>query len=135
MHPIIQAFEKKQIDQLLSKVKHPLFRAGDTLKVVVSIEEGAKKWTQTCEGVCISRVNKGIASNFTVRKLDPSGAVEMRFPFFVDDIHIEVLKRGKVRRAKLYYLKHCSRKAGRIKEITRSKFSKNTASTTETVKA
>lgn len=117
MHNIVKAFEAKQIEAIGQKVKHPSFKAGDTLKVTVDIEESGKKWVQTCEGVCIARVNKGIASNFTVRRLESSGAIEMRFPLFVEGINIQVLRRGKVRRAKLFYLKHCSRKAGRIKEL------------------
>ncbi len=120
MHPIVTLIDKKQMDILSSIINHPKFKAGDTLRVVINIQEGAKKWIQTVEGVCISRVNKGIASSFIVRKLDSSGAIEMRFPLWVDNIKIEVLKRGKVRRAKLYYLRHCSRKAGRIAEIRKS---------------
>ena len=117
MHPLIREFEKNQIMEIGAKLQHPDFRAGDTLKVVVNIEEGAKKWVQTCEGVCISRVNKGIASSFIVRKLDSNSAVEMRFCMFAEGIKIQVLKRGKVRRAKLFYLRNCSRKSGRIKEL------------------
>ncbi len=117
MHPIVKAFEAKQMEEFRKKVTHPSFKAGDTLKITVDIEEGGKKWVQTCEGVCIARVNKGIASNFTIRRLESSGAIEMRFPMFVEGVNIQVLRRGKVRRAKLFYLKHCSRKAGRIKEL------------------
>jgi len=121
MHQIVKAFEAKQIEQVGTKVSHPSFKAGDTLKITVDIEESGKKWTQTCEGVCIARVNKGIASNFIIRRLESSGAIEMRFPLYVEGINIQVLRRGKVRRAKLFYLAHCSRKAGRIKELAPKK--------------
>lgn len=117
MHPLVRAFEKKQMEALSQEINHKQFRAGDTLKVTVQIEEKGKKWTQTSEGVCISKVNKGIASNFIIRRLDSNGAVKMRFPLWLTGINVEVLKRGKVRRAKLYYLENCSRKAGRIKEL------------------
>lgn len=124
MHPVVAAFEKKQIEELSKKVEHPSFKAGDTLKVIIDIEESGKKWVQTCEGVCISVVQKGIASNFVVRRLESSGAIEMRFPMYATGIKIQVLKRGRVRRAKLYYLQHCSRKAGRIKELAPTKVAK-----------
>lgn len=121
MHPMVQAFEKKQMDLLSEKIQHPAFRAGDTLRVIINIEEGGKKWVQTCEGVCINLVKKGMSSTFVIRRLDPSGAVEMRFSLWYEGLKIQVLKRGKVRRAKLYYLRHCSRKAGRIKELAPGK--------------
>jgi large subunit ribosomal protein L19 len=117
----VRAFEQKQIESLQEKIQHPKFRAGDTLRVIVDIEEGGKKWTQTSEGVCINKVNKGISSNFVIRRLDLSIAIEMRFSMFAQGIRIEVIKRGAVRRAKLYYLRHCSRKAGRIKELAPGK--------------
>lgn len=117
MHPQVRAFEQKQMEQLKEGLNLPSFRAGDTLKVTVNVEERGKKWIQTCECVCIAVINKGISSNFVVRRLESSGAVKMRFPFFLPGINVQVLRRGKVRRAKLYYLERCSRKAGRIKEL------------------
>jgi len=121
MHPMVQAFEKKQMGILSEKIQHPAFKAGDTLKVTINIEEGGKKWVQTCEGVCINKVSKGISSAFVVRRLDQNGAVEMRFSMWYEGLKIQVLRRGKVRRAKLYYLRNCSRKAGRIKELAPGK--------------
>jgi len=117
MHPLVQAFEKKQIESLSKEIQHAPFRAGDTLKITVQIEDKGRKWTQTCEGICISRVNKGIASNFVIRRMHTNGSVKMRFPLWLKGINIDVLKRGRVRRAKLYYLEKLSRKAGRIKEL------------------
>lgn len=114
---LMKAYEDKQFSALQEKIKHPDFKAGDTLKITIDIEESGKKWVQTCEGVCIARTNKGLASSFIIRRLESSGAIEMRFPYYGEGINIQVLRRGKVRRAKLYYLKHCSRKAGRIKEL------------------
>lgn len=121
MHPLVRAFEQKQMTQLSEKIQHPQFRAGDSLKVTIDIEEGGKKWVQTCEGVCIAATNRGISSTFVVRRLDPSGAIEMRFSLWYSGLKIQVLKRGRVRRAKLYYLRNCSRKAGRIKELAPGK--------------
>jgi large subunit ribosomal protein L19 len=114
MHPLIKAFEKKQIEELETNFKPTQFRAGDTLRVVVSIEERGKKWVQTSEGVCIKKTNKGISSNFVIRRLSQGGSVEMRFPLWTN---FEVLRRGKVRRANLGYLRHCSRKQGRIEDL------------------
>lgn len=114
MHPLVKAFEEKQIAKMNEKVVPAKFRAGDTVKVVVQVEEKGKKWTQTCEGICIRKVNKGIASTFVVRRIAYSAAVEMRFPIWT---HTEVLRRGKVRRANLRYLRNCSRKEGRIEDL------------------
>ena len=121
MHALVQAFEKKQIAQLSENIQHPKFKAGDTLKVVVNIEEGAKKWVQTCEGICISLTRRGLSSSFVIRRIDTGGAVEMRFALWAEGLKIHVVRRGKVRRAKLYYLRNCSRKAGRIKELAPGK--------------
>lgn len=118
---LLKAFETKQLAALKEQVNHPEFKAGDTIKVTINIEEGGKKWTQTAEGVCIARTSKGIASSFIIRRLEGNGAIKMRFPVYGKGMNIQVLKRGKVRRAKLYYLENCSRKAGRIKEIAPNK--------------
>jgi large subunit ribosomal protein L19 len=114
MNPLLRAFEAKQIHELEKSFQPKKFRAGDTLRVTVVIEENGKKWTQTSEGVCIQKVNRGIASSFVIRRLSQGGAVEMRFPLWTN---YEVLRRGKVRRANLGYLRHCSRKAGRIEDL------------------
>ena len=96
----------------------PEFKAGDTLKVYVKIKEGDKFRVQLFEGVCIARQGKGIAETFTVRKISYQVGVERTFPVHSPIIdRIEVAKVGKVRRAKLNYLRGLSGKAARIKEI------------------
>lgn len=114
MHPLVKEFEKKQIAKLNEQVIPAKFRAGDTLKVTLNIEEKGRKWTQTCEGVCIRRTKKGVASSFVVRRIAYGGGVEMRFSVWSK---VDVLRRGKVRRANLGYLRHCSRKEARIEDL------------------
>ena len=95
----------------------PTFGTGDTLKVFVKIKEGDKFRVQLFEGVCISRKGKGISETFTVRKMSNGVGVERTFPIHTPNIdRIEVLRRGKVRRAKLHYIRNLSAKAARIKE-------------------
>ena len=94
------------------------FKAGDTLKVFVKIQEGNKTRLQMFEGVCIAKKGHGIGETFTVRKISYGVGVERVFPVNSPIIdHIEVAKVGKVRRAKLHYLRGLSGKAARIKEI------------------
>ena len=96
----------------------PDFRPGDTLKVFVKIREGDKFRIQLFEGVCIARKGSGISETFTVRKMSYQVGVERTFPVHSPIIdHIEVSKHGKVRRAKLHYLRGLTGKAARIKEI------------------
>jgi large subunit ribosomal protein L19 len=96
----------------------PDFKSGDTLRVHVKIREGAKERIQVFEGVCIARHNDKINSTFTVRKISSGIGVERVFPLHSPVIdRIEVKKRGRVRRAKLYYLRGLRGKAARIKEI------------------
>lgn len=96
----------------------PTFKAGDTLKVFVKIREGDKFRVQLFEGVCIARRGKGISETFTVRKMSYQVGVERTFPIHSPIIdHIEVAKVGKVRRAKLNYLRGLTGKAARIKEV------------------
>ncbi len=96
----------------------PDFKPGDTLKVYVTIQEGNKTRIQMFEGVCIARRGKGIQESFTVRKISYQVGVERVFPVHSPIIdHIEVARIGKVRRAKLHYLRGLSGKAARIKEI------------------
>ena len=96
----------------------PQFRAGDTLKVHVRIREGEKSRIQIFEGVCVDRSNGGIGASFTVRKISGGVGVQRTFPIHSPIIDkIEVVRRGKVRRAKLSYLKGLSAKNARIKEI------------------
>ncbi len=109
------------VDQITKKQLRndiPDFKPGDTLKVYVKIQEGDKTRTQLFEGVCIARKGGGISETFTVRRVSYGVGVERVFPInspFVD--RIEVAKIGKVRRAKLHYLRGLSGKAARIKEI------------------
>ena len=95
----------------------PVFKAGDTLKVHVKIKEGEKSRIQVYEGVCVDRSNGGIGASFTVRKISGGVGVQRTFPVHSPIIDkIEVVRRGKVRRAKLSYLKGLSAKNARIKE-------------------
>lgn len=101
--------------------KLPIFREGDTLKVQVRVVEGDKSRLQAFEGICIARKNAGVGSAFTVRKLSYGEGVERTFPLFSPLVEsIEVLRQGKVRRAKLYYLKGLKGKAARIAEEFRN---------------
>ena len=110
---LVEQITKKQMRNDI-----PDFKPGDTLKVLVKIKEGDKFRVQLFEGVCIARKGKGISETFTVRKISYQVGVERTFPIHSPIIdHIEVAKIGKVRRAKLHYLRGLSGKAARIKEI------------------
>ena len=110
---LVEQITKKQL-----RTDIPNFKAGDTLKVYVTIKEGDKSRIQLFEGVCISRKGGGISETFTVRKVSYQVGVERTFPLHSPVIdRIEVVKIGKVRRAKLHYLRGLSGKAARIKEI------------------
>jgi large subunit ribosomal protein L19 len=99
----------------------PVFKAGDTLKVHVRITEGDKQRIQLFQGVCIARHNKGAGSSFMVRKVSNGVGVERVFPLHAPTVEkIEVLTIGRVRRAKLYYLRNLQGKAARIRELRRS---------------
>ena len=110
---LVEQITKKQLRNDI-----PNFKPGDTLKVYVTIKEGDKSRIQLFEGVCISRRGGGISETFTVRKISYQVGVERTFPIHSPVIdRIEVVKVGKVRRAKLHYLRGLSGKAARIKEI------------------
>ena len=99
----------------------PEFGAGDTLRISVRVVEGSRERIQAFEGVCIGRKNKGISSSFTVRKISYGEGVERIFPLYSPQVQkIEVLRRGRVRRAKLYYLRGRTGKAARIAEKART---------------
>ena len=116
----IEMFEKKQIEKLTAKKRVPAFRPGDTLKVTVKIIEGEKSRSQAFEGMCIARKNNSINSNFTVRKISHGEGVEKVFPLFSPIIEkIEVVRKGDVRRAKLYYLRDRTGKRARIADRDR----------------
>jgi large subunit ribosomal protein L19 len=117
MANIIAELEKEQHEALLAKRQHPEFTHGDTVKVWVKIREGDKERLQAYEGVVIARSGAGIMESFTVRKISYGEGVERVFPVLSPNIdRIEVIKRGKVRRAKLYYLRDRRGKAARIFE-------------------
>lgn len=114
---IIQTLEAEQIAKLTAANPVPDFQAGDTLKVKVKVIEGTRERVQAFEGVCIARKNAGINSNFTVRKISYGEGVERVFPLYSPRLAgIEVMRRGRVRRAKLYYLRGRRGKSARIAE-------------------
>jgi len=114
---LIQTLEAEQVAALTELRPIPEFRPGDTLKVGVKVTEGERSRVQMYEGVCIARANKGVNSNFTVRKISFGEGVERVFPLYSPAIDsIEVVRRGAVRRAKLYYLRGRRGKSARIAE-------------------
>ena len=114
---VIQELEKEQVAQLTASRPIPEFAPGDTLRVSVKVVEGTRERVQAFEGVCIARKNRGINSAFTVRKISYGEGVERVFPLYSPQItEIEVMRRGRVRRAKLYYLRGRTGKAARIAE-------------------
>jgi large subunit ribosomal protein L19 len=114
---LIQQIEAEQIEKLTANRAIPTFRPGDTLKVGVKVIEGERTRVQNYEGVCIARANKGISSNFTVRKISFGEGVERVFPLYSPNIEsITVVRKGAVRRAKLYYLRGRRGKSARIAE-------------------
>ncbi len=114
---IIQQYEAEQIAKLTALRAVPEFIPGDTVRVSVKVVEGERTRTQAFEGVCIARSNKGLNSNFTVRKISYGEGVERVFPLYAPTIaEIAVVRRGDVRRAKLYYLRGRSGKSARIAE-------------------
>jgi large subunit ribosomal protein L19 len=114
---IIQQLEAEQIEALTQSKTIPDFRPGDTLRVGVRVVEGERTRIQNFEGVCIARANRGIGSSFTVRKISFGEGVERVFPLYSPNVDaIEVVRRGAVRRAKLYYLRGRTGKAARIAE-------------------
>jgi large subunit ribosomal protein L19 len=117
---IIQQYEAEQVARLTALRAVPAFQPGDTLRVAVKVVEGERSRTQNFEGVCIARSNKGLNSNFTVRKISYGEGVERVFPLYAPTIaEIAVVRRGDVRRAKLYYLRGRSGKSARIAERAR----------------
>ncbi|HKR16097.1 50S ribosomal protein L19 [Rhizorhapis sp.] len=114
---LIQTLEAEAIEEFKSKKSIPDFRAGDTLRVGVRVVEGDRTRIQNYEGVCIARSNKGLGSSFTVRKISFGEGVERVFPLYSPNIDsITVVRRGVVRRAKLYYLRGRTGKSARIAE-------------------
>ncbi len=122
MNNLVEKFEKKQIAKLTSKKNIPTFRSGDTLRVTIKIVEGERSRLQAYEGLCIARKNNSVNSKFTVRKVSHGEGVERVFPLFSPIIDkIEVIKKGHVKRAKLYYLRKRTGKRSRIADRDRGK--------------
>ena len=117
---LIQTLEKEELSKLSGGKARPSFQPGDTLKVNVKIKEGDRERVQAYEGVCIGRKGGAtIAASFTVRKISFGEGVERVFPLFSPTVEsIEVVRRGKVRRAKLYYLRERRGRSARIAERT-----------------
>ena len=114
---IIEKIEKEQLEKLSSGKQMPDFNPGDTIRVDVKVVEGTRERIQAFEGVCIARGGKGINESFTVRKISYGEGVERVFPMFSPKISsITLVRKGKVRRAKLYYLRDRRGKAARIVE-------------------
>lgn len=116
---VIEVLEQEQMARLSAERPVPAFAAGDTLRVKVKVVEGSRERLQAFEGVCIARRNRGVNSSFTVRKISYGEGVERVFPLYSPSIAgIEVVRRGDVRRAKLYYLRGLRGKKARIAEKT-----------------
>src|SRR5690349_24346302 len=119
---LIQTLEKEQIEKLSAGKQIPDFGPGDTVLVNVKVIEGDKSRVQAYEGVCIGRAGRGLNESFTVRKISYGEGVERVFPLYSPMIDsIKVVRRGKVRRAKLYYLRDRRGKSARIAERTDKK--------------
>ena len=113
----LQKFEAKVLAQLTEGKKIPVFGPGDTVKVNIKIIEGDRERVQAYEGVCISRAGNGVNEKFTVRKISYGEGVERVFPIWSPRIDgIEIIRRGSVRRAKLYYLRDLRGKKAKIRE-------------------
>ncbi|HEY0224133.1 MAG TPA: 50S ribosomal protein L19 [Pseudolabrys sp.] len=116
---LIQTLEKEQVEKLSANREMPDFGPGDTVLVNVKVIEGDKSRIQAYEGVCIGRSGRGLNESFTVRKISYGEGVERVFPLYAPMIDsIKVVRRGKVRRAKLYYLRGLRGKKARISEAT-----------------
>jgi large subunit ribosomal protein L19 len=116
---LIQTLEKEEVARVSGGKLLPVFQPGDNLRVNVKIKEGERERVQAYEGVCIARAGAGLNANFTVRKISFGEGVERVFPLYSPSLEsIEVVRRGKVRRAKLYYLRERRGKSARIAERT-----------------
>ena len=114
---LLEQFEADQLARLTAARTTPDFAPGDTVRVMVKVVEGERTRVQNFEGVCIARSNKGMGSNFTVRKMSFGEGVERVFPLYSPNIDsITVVRKGAVRRAKLYYLRGRTGKSARIAE-------------------
>ncbi len=136
MSNILENFEKNHMQQLMSGKTYPEFNSGDTLKVHLKVKEGEKERVQVFEGVCIAKKNAGVNSSFTVRKISYGEGIERVLPYYSPQISkIEVVKKGDVRRSKLYYLRGRSGKSARITEKTSFNNNDNLKNNNNDVKA
>jgi large subunit ribosomal protein L19 len=130
---ILDQIGQNEINKVLASRQIPEFGAGDTLRVDVKVVEGTRERIQAFEGVCIARKSDGVNSSFTVRKISYGEGVERIFPLYSPRISgITVIRRGKVRRAKLYYLRGRRGKSARIVESTRDRNKPTTTDTSAT---
>src|SRR5205807_8295753 len=119
---LLQRIEREQVGTLTANRPVPKFEPGDTVRVMVRVIEGERERVQAFEGVCIARKNAGVNSNFTLRKISYGEGVERVFPLYSPRITtIDVVRRGVVRRAKLYYLRGLTGKRARIPERARDR--------------
>ena len=133
---IIEQIEKEQAERIAAKRPIPDFRPGDTVVVAVRVKEGDRSRIQNFEGVVIARNGSGLNESFTVRKISYGEGVERVFPLYSPNIEeIKVVRYGKVRRAKLYYLRGRTGKAARIPEPGPQRMSKRRARNEEILKA
>lgn len=116
---LLQQLEKEHLEKISAGKVYPKFRAGDTVRVNVKVVEGDRERVQAFEGVVIGRKNRGINSSFRVRKISYGEGVERVFQLYSPNITIELLREGRVRRAKLYYLRGRTGKAARIAQRER----------------
>lgn len=115
----VQRFEQKQLEKLKAEKDIPAFSPGDTVRVHVKVREGSRERVQAYEGVCIARKGTDINASFTVRKISYGEGVERVFPLYSPRLEkIELVRRGSVRRAKLYYMRDRRGKSARIAERT-----------------
>lgn len=125
---IIEELEKEQAEAILAQRPVPVFAPGDTVRVNVKVTEGTRTRIQAYEGVCIARSGGGLSESFTVRKISYGEGVERVFPVYSPQIDsIDVVRRGKVRRAKLYYLRGLRGKSARIAEKVEQRGGKGAA--------
>jgi large subunit ribosomal protein L19 len=124
MMNLLQQIEQEQLQKLAEEKKIPDFQAGDSVRVHVKVVEGERTRTQLYEGVVIGRRNAGIRSTFRVRKLSSGEGVERVFQLYSPNITVEVIRFGRVRRAKLYYLRTRTGKRARIAERQRKTVAK-----------
>lgn len=131
---LIEQLEREHVAELTAEKSVPDFQPGDTVKVNVKVIEGTRERVQAFEGVCIARAGGGLNENFTVRKISYGEGVERVFPIYSPLVaSIELIRRGRVRRAKLYYLRGLTGKAARIAE-KRNKATKAEAKAAKTTK-